>query len=235
MATPQSKGERSGPSSEMSKDLNPTKALIFRITHRSNVPWILDHGVHCRNSANVDPNYVNIGNVDLIQKRHYHPVRHAMGGTLSDYVPFYFTPFSPMMYNIKTGWNGIKQRQNDEIVFLVSSLFGVSDLQLPFLFTDMHAYRMSHPHMQSCSELFRKIILLALTAAKLASPTYVLLSPFRRRLVLKDALRVSRVNSRTLFQAMPRTLQESPERSVFTSRAPWRTRTTSIRSASSTR
>ena len=40
----------------------------------------------------------------------------------SDYVPFYFTPFSPMMYNIKTGWGGIRQRNNDEIVIMVSSL-----------------------------------------------------------------------------------------------------------------
>ncbi len=124
----------------MSKDLNPTKALIFRILHRDNVPWLLDHGVHCRNGNEVDPAYVNIGSVELIEKRHHHPVRHAMGGTLSDYVPFYFTPFSPMMYNIKTGWNGIRQRKNEEIVILVSSLHRLRELQVPFLFTDMHAY-----------------------------------------------------------------------------------------------
>jgi hypothetical protein len=124
----------------MSKDLNPAKALIFRIMHRSNVPWMLDHGVHCRNSNEVDPNYVNIGNPDLIEKRRVHPVRHKMGGTLSDYVPFYFTPFSPMMFNINTGWNGIRQRRNDEIVILVSSMFRLRELSLAFLFTDMHAY-----------------------------------------------------------------------------------------------
>jgi len=127
----------------MSKDLNPEKALIFRITHRDNVPWILSHGLHCRNSQNrnaFDPNYVEIGSPDLIQKRHHHPVQHAMGGTLGDYIPFYFTPFSPMLLNIKTGWNGIRQRPNDEIVILVSSLRQLDDLGVPFLFTDMHAY-----------------------------------------------------------------------------------------------
>lgn len=124
----------------MSRDLNPAKALIFRIVHRNNIPWILDHGMHCRNGDHFDSNYVNIGNPDLIQKRHVHAVRHAMGGTLSDYVPFYFTPFSPMMYNIKTGWNGIRQRQNDEIVIVVSSLHRLRERNLPFLFTDMHAY-----------------------------------------------------------------------------------------------
>jgi ssDNA thymidine ADP-ribosyltransferase, DarT len=91
----------------MSKDLNPKKALIFRIVHRDNVPWILDHGLHCRNSATFDADYVEIGNSDLIAKRNRHPVPCAPGGRLRDYVPFYFTPFSPMLYNIKTGWGGI--------------------------------------------------------------------------------------------------------------------------------
>ena len=62
------------------------------------------------------------------------------GGTLSDYVPFYFTPFSTMMYNIKTGFGGIRKWSNEEIVILVSSLHRVHELDLPFVFTDRHAY-----------------------------------------------------------------------------------------------
>jgi hypothetical protein len=53
----------------VSKDLNPEKALIFRITHRNNIPWILDRGLHCPSSKTLDPNYVNIGNTDLIARR----------------------------------------------------------------------------------------------------------------------------------------------------------------------
>ena len=41
-------------------------------------------------------------------------------GTLNDYVPFYFTPFSIMMYNIKTGYGGIKHVPNEKIAILVS-------------------------------------------------------------------------------------------------------------------
>ena len=33
----------------MSSNLNPEKALIFRMAHRDNLPWILDHGLHARN------------------------------------------------------------------------------------------------------------------------------------------------------------------------------------------
>jgi hypothetical protein len=120
--------------------LTPEKALIFRIVHRDNVPWILENGLHCKNSKLLDPNFVEIGNKDLISRRDRHPVRRPPGGTLSDYIPFYFTPFSPMLFNIRTGWGGIRQRNNDEIVIMVSSLRTLRAENVPFLFTDRHAY-----------------------------------------------------------------------------------------------
>ena len=119
--------------------LNPERALIFRITHRDNVRWMLEHGVHCRHSPQHDPNFVNIGNADLIGKRNHHPVKHPMGGTLGDYVPFYFTPFSPMLYNIKTG-RGVPKRPMEEIVILATSLHTLLERDIPFIFTDRHAY-----------------------------------------------------------------------------------------------
>ena len=124
----------------VSKDLNPEKALIFRIVHRDNIPWMLDNGLHCRNSGIFDPNYMDIGNPDLIDKRNSHPVPKPPGGTLSDYVPFYFTPFSIMLFNIKTGWGGIRKRENHEIVIMVSSLHTLAKKGSQFLFTDRHAY-----------------------------------------------------------------------------------------------
>lgn len=124
--------------------LNPKKALIWRIVHRDNLPWILDNGLHCANSGVLSPNYVNIGNPDLIDKRRHRPVPIAPGGTLADYVPFYFTPFSVMMKNIHSGWS-VQQRRNEEIVILVSSLHRIGELGLPFAFTNAHAY----PHWTS--------------------------------------------------------------------------------------
>jgi hypothetical protein len=120
--------------------LNPEKALIWRIVHRDNLPWILDNGLHCANSAIKAPDYINIGNLDLIDKRRHRQVPIAPGGTLADYVPFYFTPFSVMMKNIHSGWGGVQQRPNDEIVILVSSLHRVAQLDVPFVFTNAHAY-----------------------------------------------------------------------------------------------
>ena len=123
----------------MPNAISPERALIFRITHRDNIPWILENGIHCRNSNKLDPNFVSIGNESLIHDRQQVVVRSAPGGTLSDYVPFYFTPHSPMLYNIKTGYRGIRQRQNDEIVFLISSLHKLVQDGIQFVFTDQHA------------------------------------------------------------------------------------------------
>jgi hypothetical protein len=123
-----------------SPSLNPEKALIFRITHIDNVPWMLDNGLHCRTSGLQDPGFVAIGNQDLIDKRITREVDVRPGGTLSDYIPFYFTPYSPMLLNIKTGWGDVLQRRNEEIVILVSSLWAVQQRGLGFVFSDRHAY-----------------------------------------------------------------------------------------------
>lgn len=124
----------------MSMNLNPEKALIFRIVHVANVPWILQHGMHCRSAANQDQNYVNIGSASLVDKRSRRVVPIPPGGTLSDYVPFYFTPFSIMTFNIKTGYGGITKRDNTDIIIFVSSIHRLRKLRLSFVFTNQHAY-----------------------------------------------------------------------------------------------
>jgi len=121
------------------KDLTPEKALIFRITHRRNLPWVFDNGIHCRSSAQQDQGFVSIGNQELIEGRKERAVPMEPSGVLSDYIPFYFTPYSPMLLNIVTGRN-VPQRPKADIVILVSSLHKVSEAGIRFLFTDRHAY-----------------------------------------------------------------------------------------------
>jgi len=140
---------------EYSDLLNPEKALIFRITHRDNLPWILANGLHARNGARTDPNFRPIGNRDLIKKRLDHPVPAGPGGTLSDYVPFYFTPFSMMLLNIKTGYNGVPKVRNEEIAIIVSSLRKVAAMSIEFVFCDQHAYLLTAEHFTSLDSLDR--------------------------------------------------------------------------------
>jgi hypothetical protein len=135
--------------------LNPEKARIFRITHRDNVPWILENGLHARNGARSDPNFHPIGNREIIQKRAYHPVPAGPGGTLGDYIPFYFTPFSMMLLNIKTGYNGVPKVPNEQIVILVSSLRRVAEMDIEFVFTDQHAILGMAEHFTSLEDLGR--------------------------------------------------------------------------------
>lgn len=101
---------------------------------------MLEHGLHCGNSKVRSPRWISIGNQELIERRAAHSVPIAPGGVLNDYVPFYFTPFSVMLRNIHTGWNGVRQVENSGIVILVSSLHQIKELGLPCLFTDRHAY-----------------------------------------------------------------------------------------------
>jgi len=124
----------------MSEDLlNPERALIFRIVHRNNLADVLANGCRCKNAAS-DHKYVEIGNQELIQRRSGRSIPCDPGGTLSDYVPFYFTPYSPMLYNIKTGHNGFPRKPLSEIVMLISSLHKLREMGIPFVFSDRHAY-----------------------------------------------------------------------------------------------
>ncbi len=124
----------------MPLNLTPERGLLFRIAHVANLPWLLANGIHCANSAEQDPNFIAIGNPELIESRKQRRVPIHPHGTLSDYVPFYFTPKSVMLFNITSGWNGITKRPNQEIVILVSSCKSMIDHGVFMLFTDRHAY-----------------------------------------------------------------------------------------------
>ena len=120
--------------------LNDQKALVFRAVHYRNVPWIIENGgLFARSAPLQDPNYVNIGHPELINKRSFSRVPISPEGFLSDYVPFYFTPFSMMMLNIITGYKGIPKFPSREIVFFVSSIKRIKLLNLRFVFTNGHA------------------------------------------------------------------------------------------------
>jgi ssDNA thymidine ADP-ribosyltransferase, DarT len=97
-------------------------------------------GLHCRSSSAASGPFVQIGNPELIERRQSRIVECPPHGTLSDYIPFYFTPYTPMMYNIKTGYNGMQRRPMKDILILVSSLRKLARDSVSFVFSDRHAY-----------------------------------------------------------------------------------------------
>ena len=88
------------------------------------------------NASGIDP--VSIAYQDLKARRSEWPVRVARGGTLADYVPFYFAPRSPMLYAIAGGWVGSYSGGQVEVAHLV---FCANDLARAdnFVITDGHA------------------------------------------------------------------------------------------------
>ena len=135
---------------------------IFRITHVNNLPFILQNGVHCPNAAVQDPNFTPIGFPTLIDYRKNRLVPKPPGGTLADYVPFYFWYRSPMLYVINQGNDPeVIRTPQAEIIYLVSSFEALAISNSSFVFTDRHAkleYANFYESPQEVSALSWKII-----------------------------------------------------------------------------
>jgi hypothetical protein len=116
----------------------PEKIWLFRITHIDNIPHILQNGLVTRYSQNANKNFVEIGDISLIEVRDDIDAPVPPGGKLSEYIPFYFGPRSPMLLQIATGFDGVKKYPQEEIVYIVSSLDKIKEYDLPYFFTDGH-------------------------------------------------------------------------------------------------
>ena len=117
----------------------PNKIWLFRIIHIDNLKYVLQHGLHSINHAETDPNYINIGDTNLIGQRKDYPVKLEGYGNLGDYIPFYFGPLSPMLYNIKTGHRGITKYSQKDIVYICCLLPDIIEYCFSWCFTDGHA------------------------------------------------------------------------------------------------
>jgi len=114
------------------------KVYIYHITHHSNLPSIIAcGGLLCDKQAE-QQKPVSIAYKHLKQIRSSILVPCAPYGTLMDYVPFYFAPRSPMLYAIHTGYVTHYTGGQSKIVYIVSSIQKVLDLNLRFVFTDGH-------------------------------------------------------------------------------------------------
>lgn len=112
---------------------------IFRMIHYKNLGFILQNGLCSRNYPIKDPDYINIGDINLIDQRNDYTIGiNPPGGTLGNYIPFYFGGHSPMLLNIKTGYRGITQRQQDEIIFIVCQIKDIIQQCPDWCFTDGH-------------------------------------------------------------------------------------------------
>ena len=117
----------------------PNPTFIYRITHYKNLGFILQNGLCCPNHALKDPSFVNIGHKKLIDDRGKRNVPVQPRGTLNDYIAFYFTRKSPMLYLIAKHNVPDFAGDQSEIVYLVSRAQEIEGAKIPFVFTDRHA------------------------------------------------------------------------------------------------
>ena len=109
----------------------------FRIVHISNMADIAQYGIeHANSSHSIE--YTSIGDESIIEKRRHNI--NSNGIVLGDYIPFYFGPRSPMLYEIQHGFNNVKQRAADEIVYVVVSIQAIINANIDCIFTDGHAF-----------------------------------------------------------------------------------------------
>lgn len=113
---------------------------LYRIVHIDNLEYLLTHGMFYKDHVSADKNYINIGDSSLMQQRSEYAVGiNPPNGLLGEYVPFYFGPLSPMLFNIKTGYRGITQRSQQDIVYICCDVMSVISNCESWCFTDGHA------------------------------------------------------------------------------------------------
>lgn len=115
----------------------PKKIVIYHFTTLANLVGILNTGaLLCHNLS--PPQTDNASDPEIQKRRHETQVPCCQGGTLHDYVPFYFAPRSPMLFRIARGGVPSFKGNPEEFVYLLSSLDAVQAAGLPYAFTDSH-------------------------------------------------------------------------------------------------
>lgn len=119
-------------------DQSARNRWVFRMIHYQNLEFILKHGIVSKYKEN-NPEYIRIGAPDLISLRDEYRVGiDPPGGTLGEFIPFYFAGHSPMLYKIKTG-NGVRSYPQEDIIFICCKIGKIIDFTNEWCFTDGHA------------------------------------------------------------------------------------------------
>ncbi|MCC6289533.1 MAG: DUF4433 domain-containing protein [Chitinophagaceae bacterium] len=112
---------------------------MYRIIPLTNLEAILEHGIFCKNDKTIDPAiFVSIGNREVIEQRGRAVVKCYPDTYVNDYVPFYFSVRTPMLFNIKTGW-GVPKYPQENIVYLCYSISDLATENYQWCYTDGNA------------------------------------------------------------------------------------------------
>ena len=110
---------------------------IYHITHVSKLPSIIANGGLLCDRAAQDLNLLNIGHNHIKERRLRKPVPVGLGGTVGDYVPFYFAPLSPMLYAIFKNQVAGYTAGQQPVIYLCSTTEAVHAANCRWVFKDL--------------------------------------------------------------------------------------------------
>lgn len=114
------------------------KLWVFRIVPIQNLEYLLRDGLHCKNAGKKDKGFVTIGSQEIITQRDSRIVKCYPDTVVNDYVPFYFSVRTPMLYNIKTG-HGVPASPQKDIIYLCCKLSELATEDFQWCYTDGNA------------------------------------------------------------------------------------------------
>ncbi|MCT1538767.1 MULTISPECIES: type II toxin-antitoxin system toxin DNA ADP-ribosyl transferase DarT [Lysinibacillus] len=114
---------------------------IYRIMHYENLHQLIKNkGQYSRNNMREENiRYRDISNNNIQSTREDIIVPQPPYQTLHDYVPFYFTNRSPMLYACATGFASSYDEGQEPIIYLVSNTDLIIKNDVDFVFTDGQA------------------------------------------------------------------------------------------------
>ena len=118
----------------------PRRGLLFHFTHIANLPSIVTGGLYCDSDVTDNQQLVReVGHPEIKARRRERRVPLPPGGSVADYVPFYFAARSPVLYLISKGSVPRYTEGQGEVVYLVTSVDAVTEYGVEFVFTDRNA------------------------------------------------------------------------------------------------
>lgn len=119
----------------------PKPTPIFHITSIKNLERILTVG-ELQSKVMIDQlqaTYCNVAHESIQDRRSTVRINKGTGGTLHDYVPFYFAPRSPMLDAIRRGNVSGCNEPQEAIAHFMSYAEAIDSARLSYVFTNGHA------------------------------------------------------------------------------------------------
>lgn len=101
--------------------MRPDPTPVFRLVHIDCLDTLIRRGaIHAPDRCPADGRpYRSTHDAEVQVKRAARPVPCGPGGSVADYVSFYFGPRGPMLYRLKTGWGVDYTEGQEPLIYLV--------------------------------------------------------------------------------------------------------------------